>query len=259
MYDNFLERIDQDEQEILSFQMNPEHFDFHAHGKAQLTLIEGGLSYLHTRDRTYFIPSYHFVWIPPHLVHRFSHQHKQHVLVRNLFVPLPATDLSSYYNEIGIFPAHPLLIESLKFTGNAFFTKNQEPYKFLNSLVLLLPSLSPEKLTLNLPNSQHHILGPIVQYIMNNLCRELRLHTIAGKFNIGVRTLSRLFEQHLHTSFIQYIKTARIIKSMELILTKKMSVSEISFAVGYKSIAAFSNAFFLTTGKRPTEFGKSLS
>ncbi|MGH2622681.1 MAG: helix-turn-helix domain-containing protein [Sphingobacterium sp.] len=259
MYDNFLEKINQDKHEILSFQMNPEHFDFHAHIKAQLTLIEGGLSYLHTLDRTYFIPSYHFVWIPPGQIHRFSHQHKQHVLVRNLFIPLPLERDRSYFDEIGIFPAHPLLIESLKFTGNAVFKKNDEHYTFLNSLLLLLPNLSPEKLTLNLPNSQHHILGPIVDYIMNNLSKELRLHPLAAKFNIGVRTLSRLFEKELHTSFIQYIKTARIIKSMELILTNKMSISEISYAVGYKSISAFSNAFILMTGKRPTEFGKTLS
>src|SRR5690606_37918702 len=78
MYDNFLEKINQDKDEILSFQMNPEHFDFHAHIKAQLTLIEGGLSYLHTLDRTYFIPSYHFVWIPPGQIHRFSHQSEEH-------------------------------------------------------------------------------------------------------------------------------------------------------------------------------------
>ncbi|WP_313190883.1 AraC family transcriptional regulator [Sphingobacterium sp.] len=258
MEKDFLKWVSTEDQQVLTFQMKPEHFDFHSHAKAQLTLLEGGLTYLHTREKAYFIPSYHYVWIPPHLEHKFSHQREQHVLVRNLYIPLSKKQLKPFHQEIGIFPAHPLIIESLKFCGTSVFSKGEEQHSFLHSLVQLLPQLSPMRFSLALPTSNQHQLKPILSYISNMLHTDLRLEVVAKKFNLGMRSLSRLFEQHLHTSFLQFVKTARIIRSIELILARERSISEISYAVGYKSIASFSNTFLQTTGKRPTDFANDL-
>lgn len=255
---DFLKLISTEDKQILTFQMKPENFDFHAHPKAQLTLLEGGITYLHTQEKAYFIPSYHYVWIPPHMEHKFRHQREQHILVRNLYIPLDNKQIQPFHQKIGIFPAHPLIIETLKFCGTSIFNPRDEKSVFLHSLVQLLPKLSPQRFTLSLGTSEQHQLKPILVYISNNLETDLRLEIIADKFNLGTRSLSRLFEQYLHSSFLQFVKTARIIKSIELILERKKSISEISYEVGYKSIASFSNTFLQTTGKRPTDFANDL-
>ncbi len=108
MEKDFLKWVSTEDNQVLTFQMKPEHFDFHSHAKAQLTLLEGGITYLHTQEKAYFIPSYHYVWIPPHLEHKFSHQREQHVLVRNLYIPLNKKTAQTFPSGNWDFPSASL-------------------------------------------------------------------------------------------------------------------------------------------------------
>jgi len=55
-------------------------------------------------------------------------------------------------------------------------------------------------------------------------------------------------------SFIQYFTIRRILKAIELLLEKKIPVSEVSQAVGYSSTTTFSNTFFKVLGQRPSDY-----
>ncbi|MBL7713767.1 MAG: AraC family transcriptional regulator, partial [Chitinophagaceae bacterium] len=55
----------------------------------------------------------------------------------------------------------------------------------------------------------------------------------------------------------QYFKTLRMVKAIEMILKTRKPISDIAFLVGYDSIGSFSNAFYLFTHSRPSDFRKS--
>lgn len=77
----------------------------------------------------------------------------------------------------------------------------------------------------------------------------MHLSDTAKRFNMGTKTFSRLFDKEVGMTYYQFVKNARIMKGIELILEKKLSIQEIAYEVGYSSIAAFSNAFFKETTK----------
>ncbi|MCD6064676.1 MAG: transcriptional regulator, AraC family [Flavipsychrobacter sp.] len=68
------------------------------------------------------------------------------------------------------------------------------------------------------------------------------------------RSLSRLFQSLMQISFLQYLKTLRMVKAIEMIVRTNKSISEISFDTGYSSVGSFSNAFYEFTRVRPTAF-----
>ncbi|RZK30277.1 MAG: AraC family transcriptional regulator, partial [Hymenobacter sp.] len=65
---------------------------------------------------------------------------------------------------------------------------------------------------------------------------------------------SRLFQECLSLSFGQYLKLRRILAAMALLLETHQTISEVAYAVGYNSLASFSNTFYQLVGQRPSEF-----
>jgi transcriptional regulator GlxA family with amidase domain len=121
-------------------------------------------------------------------------------------------------------------------------------------MVGLLPQLTTDPLALYLPNSEHHVIKKVLSFILLNLGENLTLQGTASHFALGTRTFSRMFDKEIRMTFFQYLKTARIMRGIELIIEDKLNLTEIAFEVGYGSIAAFSNAFQTLMDKRPTDF-----
>ena len=79
---------------------------------------------------------------------------------------------------------------------------------------------------------------------------------VAAHFGYSARSLSRLFQKNIETSFLQYVKLTRIIKSIELLLKTDLSISEVAYASGYNSLSAFSYAFNQIVNQSPAAFKK---
>jgi transcriptional regulator GlxA family with amidase domain len=70
--------------------------------------------------------------------------------------------------------------------------------------------------------------------------------------------LSRLFQETMKISFLQYFKLLRMVKAIEMMLQTDKSMSEIAYTLGYNNLSAFSNIFYQLTRTRPSEFAKQL-
>lgn len=232
-------------------------FPFHHHQKGQLTYVEGGIAYLNTMDKAYFLPARHYIWIPPGLEH-FVHQKKNSSIVRNLYFAMPANDPHPFYDRMGIYPANNLLLEMVKYTEkwNGEILADTFENEFLTALRKLLPRISTHPLPIVLPTTDHERMQPVIQYIQANLDAPLHLESVSKTFGMSARTLSRLFQSTLDTSFLQYLKLSRMIRAMEQLLQTNKTISEIAYETGYNSIATFSNTFHGLVNVRPSEFQK---
>jgi transcriptional regulator GlxA family with amidase domain len=56
----------------------------------------------------------------------------------------------------------------------------------------------------------------------------------------------------MQISFLQFLKTIRMVKAIELILKTQKPIGDVAFEVGYTSISSFSDAFQEFTHSRPT-------
>ncbi|SDL46921.1 AraC family transcriptional regulator [Siphonobacter aquaeclarae] len=257
----YLEAIDQIPDSVYVLHEKQEHrFPFHQHGKGQLSYIEGGIAYLNTRNKAYFVPARHYVWIPPGLEH-FVHHATSALMVRNIYFLNEDDGQHPFFRHMGIYPVSNLLQEMLKFSerwkGNII--PGGYPYEFLVTMKHLLPDVSTHPLPIALPTTDNERLRPVILYIRSHLGAPLSLPEVAFRFGFSERTLSRLFQQVLNLSFLQYVKMCRIITAIEQLLQTDKSVTEIAYDVGYSSLPTFSNTFYQLVNRRPAEFRNSLS
>lgn len=233
-----------------------DRFQDHAHLKGQLTYVEGGIIFLYTKEKSYFLPARHYVWIPAGVEHHLQHRY-QAAVVRNIYFDTITDHENPFYNQIGIYPVNNLLLEMFLFSErwNGNINPNTKEYDFLNTLKNILPVVSEHPLPIALPTTENQRLRPVLKYIIDNLANDwLSLESVGKATGFSARTLSRLFQAAMDTSFFQYLKLARMIKAMEKLLETDLTISEIAYGVGYNSISSFSNTFDKMVGKRPSEF-----
>jgi two-component system response regulator YesN len=84
----------------------------------------------------------------------------------------------------------------------------------------------------------------------------LQLNSAAEAAQVSPAYLSRLFSDHLSSSFVDYLTEFRIEKSEQLIRESGLSIKEIAFAVGYQDPNYFSKIFRKTRGQSPSEFAE---
>lgn len=232
----------------------------HKHTKGQLSYVEGGIAYITIDFKTYVVPAHHYFWIPAGIPHVLRMGYSANVL-RSLYFYSHNDKKDPFYGRLGIYPANELLIQMINYTeqwDGRLVNKKDENIEFLIALKNILPKLNNKALPIILPVTDDERMRKILRYLEKNLSERISLENISSKFNLSERSMSRLFRSILHTSFLQYLKTLRMIKAIELILKTNQTLSEISYSVGYESLGAFSNTFYEFTHSRPSELRKSV-
>jgi two-component system, response regulator YesN len=98
------------------------------------------------------------------------------------------------------------------------------------------------------------VLGKAIYYIQGNYDKPLQLSDLAAFCTVSQGYLSRLFTEHLHLPFIDYLTSVRMKAAEELLLENVLSVKEIAHAVGYQDPNYFSRIFRRTRGIAPTSY-----
>ena len=91
-------------------------------------------------------------------------------------------------------------------------------------------------------------------YINLNYNREITLNEIAKESNYSKSHFSYLFKAVTGQTFVEYLNKVRIEKAIELLKNTDKSIIEISYAVGYNSVANFNKNFKSITGLTPKKF-----
>lgn len=93
-----------------------------------------------------------------------------------------------------------------------------------------------------------------IAYIQERYTEQIQLTDTAEAAQVSTAYLSRLFSEHLRTNFIDFITELRIEKAEKLIRERRMTIKEISYAVGYQDPNYFSKLFRKMTGLPPTVY-----
>ncbi|MDP4275577.1 MAG: ATP-binding protein [Bacteroidota bacterium] len=85
------------------------------------------------------------------------------------------------------------------------------------------------------------------EFGISQLCRELA---------VSHAQLYKKFKSLSNKTIADFFKTLRLLKAKELLLTTRLNITEITFAVGFKNLSYFSREFTREFGKSPSEFRK---
>jgi len=231
----------------------------HKHSKGQLSYVEGGIAYITIENRTYVVPAKHYFWIPKGVYHILRIGYSATVL-RSLYYYAHDDAANPFYGKLGIYPASELLIQMINYTerwDGRHVTRKDDNLEFLIALKNILPQFNNKSLPIILPVTDNDQMQRIIKYLEKNISERLTLSEVSSRFNISERTLSRLFQSTMQMTFLQYVKTIRMVKAIEMLLKTQKPVGDIAFEVGYVTISSFSDAFHEFTHARPSDFRRS--
>ncbi|MDI6410237.1 GlxA family transcriptional regulator [Streptomyces albus] len=107
------------------------------------------------------------------------------------------------------------------------------------------------------PTPQGSVLEPLLDWLRDNLGRDLALSDIAAHAGMSTRTLIRRFRDQTGTTPLQWLHRARIRQAQHLLETTQHSVERIAAQVGFGSSTAFRDRFKRTTGVSPNAYRRT--
>lgn len=128
----------------------------------------------------------------------------------------------------------------------------EQAYHLLNDITLA----SIELLKLKENGSYSKIVVRIIHYINQHLYSTLSLRDVSAYIGVTPQYLTTLFRQETGMTLYNYIQSKKIEEAKALIKYTSKSFTLIANALGYSSIAHFSNAFKANTGMTPSQYRK---
>lgn len=95
-------------------------------------------------------------------------------------------------------------------------------------------------------------------YIENNYMKDINRDKLAKMVSIDRYNLSRAFNERIGQSLSSYLNNIRIRKAAELLKNPDLSITEIAYFIGFKSIEHFSRKFKHCYGVSPKGFREKL-
>lgn len=230
----------------------------HTHTQGHILFVIKGVATMDVEKSAFYIPHGYFAWIPPHVSHRISFDGKN-VKLLNIYYP-PTFSTSTFYQQVRMFPIPSLLYHTFEIVKDqtTVYTTSDWQYELLSTMIHILPHITKGNLfPLRLPTTNHPTTLKIVEAIQKNYNSQLTASDISEEVGLSVRTLSRYLRSELDVSFIQYLRTFRILMAIRQMVKNEESITNIAYNVGYESLTAFSNAFYKVTGFRPSHFLKN--
>ncbi len=93
-------------------------------------------------------------------------------------------------------------------------------------------------------------------YIIENCENELTLESTADYIGFSACYFSRIFKQFTNYNFVEYLTLQRIKRAQLLLSDSDMTITEISYQAGFKSISTFNRVFRQYKGCSPGEYRK---
>lgn len=107
--------------------------------------------------------------------------------------------------------------------------------------------------------SEHSVIGRIVQYLDEHVDEDVGHDVIAARYRMHPGYLSRLFKQEMGETLSEYLLRTKMERAAELLKQGQYKVGEIAAMVGYSAPSYFSIMFKKHTGYSPREYSQRIS
>ena len=102
-------------------------------------------------------------------------------------------------------------------------------------------------------------LSDVFQFIKDNYKKEISLDEVAQIANLTPTSFCRMFKAKTKKNFVEYLNEIRISNACKHLIETDMSVSEIAYECGYKTVSNFNKLFKKNTGSTPKEYKNKIT
>jgi AraC-like DNA-binding protein len=96
----------------------------------------------------------------------------------------------------------------------------------------------------------------VMSYILDNSTRQISLGEVAEQAYMSKEAFCRFFKLRTRRTFTQYVQQLRITEAKKLLLETDMSISGISYQVGFQTLSHFNKTFKNLTEMTPKDWRK---
>jgi len=108
-------------------------------------------------------------------------------------------------------------------------------------------------------SNDHTIVSQVMQFLLENIDKDISHDVIAAKYRIHPGYLSRLFKQDTGETLSEYLLRIKIEKAASLLKEGRYKIGDIAGMVGYSASSYFSIMFKKYTGFTPREYIQRVS
>lgn len=97
-----------------------------------------------------------------------------------------------------------------------------------------------------------------IEYVRANYEDKITLQSLCNHAGVGKNRCTAIFNRYTNMSPIEYVRYYRIEKSLELLRSTDMTVTEIAFAVGFTGASYYTETFHKYMGCSPTQIRRQI-
>jgi two-component system response regulator YesN len=166
---------------------------------------------------------------------------------KNIVIELMVLVLSASYRN-GIEEA------SAGYTTYLSDIKRINDWRQLETWSIRRMTLISEKIQFKKTAHVSNVVLKAKEFIDSNYKDDISLNEISKYVSVSPQYFSTIFKEELGMNFVEYLRGKRVDVAKELLKTKKYSVKEICYEVGYNDPNYFSRLFKKIVGVSPTEY-----
>ena len=118
--------------------------------------------------------------------------------------------------------------------------------------------LTSQKYQTPVSNKHSERIQVIIDYLIKNYQKPMKLELLAETIHIQPASLCRLFKNEMAITISEYLNRLRIDLASKMLMNNHLLIEEVAFECGFNSISFFNRQFKKIKGISPTAFRKSL-
>ncbi|PLS08439.1 helix-turn-helix domain-containing protein [Neobacillus cucumis] len=238
---------------ITNFQTTNLNFPSHLHRCYELIFVIDGEMEVIISQRSFHLKTGQFLLILPFEIHSLITKSQSQTKIC-IFSPDYVPTFQRMIEKSSLAnPVFNLSSEARTLISKALFSVNSNLLEQKASLYLLLSELM-EQTTLIKAKKEPDLLHSILSYIQEHFTESISLNGMARKLGYSYNYLSKYFNAHVKTSFVDFLNETRINYACYLLSTTEKTISDIAFLCGYENIRSFNRNFVKIKLCTPKEY-----
>ena len=99
-------------------------------------------------------------------------------------------------------------------------------------------------------------MDQVMRFILENSKRQIPLEEVAEQAYMSKEAFCRFFKLRTRRTFTQYVQQLRVTEAKKLLLETELSISQVSFQVGFQTLSHFNKTFKSLTEMTPKDWRK---
>lgn len=219
-------------------------FDSHCHNTYELyMLISGNLDYT-VGDKNITLKPFDLLIIPPHIFHcPHTKQGSYERIVFNFLDTDISKDVRPLLKKLGshYYVRNHVFFRSiaLEFSQSIYSLSTNVASQVVKNLIeLSVTELSRQEQITDQARQYHPILSQIIEYIDNNIDKDLQQKSIAKQFYVTPSWINYSFKQHFNVCYSHYVKVKRMTYAQDL-LQNGNQPKVVSIMCGFETYTTF--------------------